>query len=44
MLSRAGFRNKGEELENTDGADVPRSIGQHRPEDRLLAEGIRGPV
>src|SRR6266545_67154 len=28
--------------ENTDGADIPRSTGQHWPQDRLLAGGIRG--
>src|SRR6266540_2961913 len=28
--------------ENTDGTDIPRSTGQHWPQDRLLAGGIRG--
>src|ERR1700690_3567591 len=34
---------KENEHENTDGANVARRIGQHRPQDRFLAGGIRVP-
>jgi putative intracellular protease/amidase len=37
-------KTKDNEHENTDGANVPRPIGQHRSQDRLLAGGIRGPL
>lgn len=35
-------RTKEKEDENITGADIPRSIGQHRPQDRFLAGRICG--